>query len=209
MKKKYIISIIIILFIILLIFILKFDKYKINNLNEINKTIVKITPETSIIDITNNPSWILNYNEYWIWSGFFINKNWNIITSLHNVSNKNINYYTIDYNNNKYKIQIINIDEKNDIAYIKIDSELNNYYLSLSNKKVNINDNIYSIWIKWEEDKVSYQTWTIKNIRDYIEFTPQIFKWFSGWPILNKDFEVVWVNYWIGDGRSYGVRLND
>lgn len=137
MKKKYIIIIIIIviIFVTFFIFTTKYYKYKVNNLEKINKAIVKIIPENTIIDITNNPSWIFNDNKYWIWSGFFINKHWNIITSLHNVSNKNINYYTIDYNNNKYKIQIINIDKENDIAYIKIDSELKNYYLSLSNKK--------------------------------------------------------------------------
>lgn len=178
------------------------------NIENIQESIVKIVPENTLIKYSDNPIWILDEDEYWIWTGFFIDKNWTILTSLHNISNQNINYSIITYDNNKYNFSILKKDEINDTAIIKIISSKNYNYLKLN--KINnykINDKIYSFWIKWKENQVSYETWLITNINNFIEFTPRIFKWFSWWPILNSNFEVIWVNYWIDKYKSYWIKL--
>jgi len=218
MKNNW--KILIISFIFLLIFLFCFFLFnskseKNIDLNEIKKSIVKIIPEEKLISYEKNPSWIFDENnDFWIWAWFFIDKNWTIITSNHIVKNKNINYYIITDDNNKFEAKIISRDFENDIAKLKINSNYNFKPLKISKntKKINIWDKIISFWIDnknlekiqvfW---KITNKNIKLDNISNLIEFSPVIKPGFSGWPIINLKWEVIWVNFSIKSWKSYGI----
>jgi len=220
MKNKIITFLSIIIFIIFIGFFLSsiIDKNnekitQIENIENIKKSIVKIIPEKHLINFENNPHWVNDSPEYWIWTGFFINKNNEIITANHVVSSDNIKYYIITHDNNKYQANIISRDPQNDIAKITIDSSIKYNSININNKQNNkIWDQIYSFWINPQNLEIIYVTWKITsknkkldNISNLLEFTPKITKWFSWWPIINTNIEAIWINHAIKTWNSYWI----
>jgi hypothetical protein len=215
MKKIYFIITWTLLIISFILFLILINIKNINNSLDIEKTIVKIIPEKELINYTNNPLWINLNNNYWIWLGFFINKENNILTSNHIIENKNLNYIIITHDNKKYKAKIISQDFKNDLAIISINSEkiYNNLELN-KNIGYKLNEKIVSFWFNIESNQIEKISGEIININkkldnmsNLIEFIPKISKWYSGWPIFNLQNEVIWINYAIRDWKSYWIQI--
>lgn len=212
-NKFYIIFLIIIL--ISIISILIFTKNKENkkiNIEEIKKSIVYIEPENKLINYENNPEWILDKNiDFWIWTGFFADKNWIIITSNHIIQNNNTKIFVTTFDNKKYEAKIISRNEKNDLMKLKINTKEIYNPLIISKNKINIWDKIISFWINEKNFETTYVLWnitnkniTLDNISNLIEFSPEIKPGFSGWPIIDINWEVIWINNSIYNWKSYG-----
>lgn len=171
------------------------------------KSIVIIKNEKNIIDYEKNPLWIFEKNKNTgIWAWFFIDKKWTILTANHLVENTNNKYIAI-YKQKKYNLKVITRDIENDIAKVKIKASEDLAYLNISKQK-HINEEIISFWID-KNLKIVYNTWSILNYGSWkiIEISNIIKPWFSWWPIINKDWEVIWINYAIIKDKFFWVDI--
>jgi serine protease Do len=185
----------------------------ITNIEKIKQSIVIIVPEEELISYKNNPKWLFEEDKTsWIWAGFFISKDWKIQTVNHIVENNNINYKII-YNNKEYNSKIISRNKEKDLAIITIITEKNITYtpLKLTNNYKN-NDYIYSYWIDPEKLKIIYNTWIIinkksklGNITNLLEISNILKPGFSGWPIINNLWDIIWINYAISNWKNYWI----
>lgn len=213
MKNLPYLSIIILIILWIKLFIINTNT---NYINNINKSIVIIIPEEKLIDYKNNPNWILeNYKSSWIWAGFIISSNWKVQTVNHIIENNNIKYKII-LNNKEYNTKIISRNKSSDLAILKILSSNNEIFqpLEIENNNTLINDldEVYSYWVDIQNLKIISNTWTIinkksklGNISNLLEISNNIKPWFSGWPIINKKWKVVWINYAISEWKSYWI----
>jgi S1-C subfamily serine protease len=213
MKNLPYLSIIILIILWIKLFIINTNT---NYINNINKSIVIIIPEEKLIDYKNNPNWILeNYKSSWIWVGFIISSNWKVQTVNHIIENNNIKYKII-LNNKEYNTKIISRNKSSDLAILKILSSNNEIFqpLEIENNNTLINDldEVYSYWVDIQNLKIISNTWTIinkksklGNISNLLEISNNIKPWFSGWPIINKKWKVVWINYAISEWKSYWI----
>jgi len=208
---KYIIYLLAAMYIIWWFYIINFFMLpKEININEIKKSIVIITPEKKIISYKNNPKWLFEkYKTSGIWAGFFIDNTWTIKTVSHILWNSNI----VLYNWKKYSSKIIKNDTTNDSAILKINIKNNSF---LNYWKLKKNNKIISFWVNPQELKIIYNTWIIinknsnlDNMNNLIEISNTLKPGFSGWPIINLKWKVIWINYAISEWKNYWINLTE
>jgi serine protease Do len=222
MKKKniiifYLIIILVIIFWWYFIYESNIFDSKNNIVKNIEKSLVIVIPEKKLIKFKENPEWIFWLGEEsWIWMGFFTWDNWKILTVNHLVNDKMNNYIIKTYDWKEYLAQIFSRDEKNDLAILKINSEKKYIGLKIldNNPEINYQDEIISFWVDIKNFENDYIYWKVTNfnekldnVENLIEFFPVIKKGFSGWPILNMKWEIIWINYAINQNKSYGIKL--
>lgn len=215
---KYLLYLVWILYILAAIifvrlFVLK-DK-DVDVISSIKNKIVIIIPEEKLESINSNPGWIFNEETwYWIWAWFFISSDWEIQTVNHIVENDNIKYTAL-YNNKEYNLEVLKRDKENDLAILKIQNSDDIFdYFDTTKKIENINENdeVYSFWVNIDELKIVSNSWTILNTKskldnksNLLEVSNTLSPGFSGWPIINTKWIVVWINYAISNWKSYWI----
>lgn len=150
--------------------------------------------------------------EIWGWTGFFISKDWIIITNKHVIADKSANYTVILNNWEEYDAEIIAIKKDNDLAFLQILDDkslnsLNNFSpLKFENKKnIQLWQFAVAIWNALAEFKNSVSLWVVSwidrkiqdnyiNLEWLIQTDAAINPWNSGWPLLNLDWKVMWIN---------------
>ena len=187
-----------------------------NNINEIMDSIVIIVPEQKLISYKNNPKWIIsNPKNSWIWAWFFISTNWIIQTVNHIVEDDTLKYKVI-YNNKEYSSKIISRDNKTDLALLKIISKENELFPLLTREGArgwaNNTNTITSFWINTQNLSIIYNTWIIintksklDNLSNLLEISNKLSPGFSGWPIINSKWNVIWINYAISEWKNYWI----
>jgi len=179
-----------------------------NNINNIKKSIVIITPEKKLISYKQNPEWIFEkYKTTGIWAGFFIDNTWTIKTVSHILWDSNI----VLYNWKKYISKIIQNDIKNDSAILKINIKNNNF---LKYWKIENNNKITNFWVNPQKLRIIYNTWIIinkksnlNNMYNLIEISNTLKPGFSWWPIVNSKWKVIWINYAISKWKYYWINI--
>ncbi len=154
--------------------------------------------------------WTIKQKVWW-WTGFFVTKDWKIITNKHVVSDKNAEYTIITKSWNELIWKVIAIDPSSDLAIMQIES---NSWETIKTTPLNFikNENeikigqfAIAIWNKlWELENsvsfwlVSWKDRTIKtnniNLSNLIQTDAEIHPWNSWWPLLNLKWEVIWIN---------------
>ncbi len=215
MYKKISLSIFLITALILfsLKYINKIEQNQIN-IDEIKKSVVIIVPEKELIRYKDNPKWIIeDQKESWIWAWFFINNDWKIQTVNHLVENDNINYKII-YNNKEYNSKVIERNKEKDLAILQIEGNIKLDNHLLISKEMKIWESVFSFWVNIENMKIISNTWTIinkknnlDNMSNLLEISNNLKPGFSGWPIVNAKWKVVWINYAISEWKNYGIKL--
>ncbi len=206
---KYILLLLWIIYIIWAITVYIFFGNQEKETINIEDSIVIIIPENKIIDYSKNPGWLIqNYEQPWIWLWFFINNNWLIQTVNHIV--KNDWNYKVIYKNKEYIAELFSKDPKKDLATIKINI-LNNSFLTFSNNLVN-NESITSYWLNTKYLDLRKSNWYIINKKssladksNLIEISTKLTPGFSGWPIINKNWQVIWINYANSNWKNYAI----
>lgn len=158
------------------------------------------------------------------WNGIIISKDWYIITNKHVVKDLKANY-TVILNNQKFKVNKIRNDKWLDLAIIKISvtKQLKPAkFIDITNE-----NKIWQIVFALKNDPTSQeivtkmwiinsknQKFKIENNRIYIwliQTSTAIEPWFSGWPLININWDVIAINtaidnieYW----ASYSLPLN-
>lgn len=194
--------------------ILNSTKVQTLNIEKTKKSIVIIIPEKELINYNNNPKWLFkNINNSGIWAWFFINSDWLIQTVNHIIENENIKYKVI-YNWKEYDSEIISRNKDLDLAQLKINLD------NIRTKKLTLApwkkwEKIYSFWIDQKSLQIIYNTWSILDTEkkldiksSLIEISNPLSPGFSWWPILNQNWEVVWINYATQNWKNYWIKLN-
>ncbi len=158
------------------------------------------------------------------WNGIIISKDWYIITNKHVVENKNSTYYAI-LEDKEYDLEKIRYDDELDLAVVKISVKKETIPAKIINIKNNIK--IWDIVFALKKDPNTKETitkmWIINSKKQkfktnnnniyiwLIQTSTSIEPWFSGWPLINLNWEVVGINtaidnieYW----ASYSLPLN-
>ncbi len=188
--------------------------------NNITSLVKKASPSVVSIIIKKDldiyrqdPWWFFQYKiwsiekEVWWWTGFFISRNWIIITNKHVIADRNANYTVILNNWEEFDADIIAIKKDNDLAFLQIASDKAIYSaLKFENKK-NIKLGQFSIAIgnALSEYKNSVSLWVVSwidrkiqdnyiNLEWLIQTDAAINPWNSGGPLLNLDWKVMWIN---------------
>lgn len=213
MKNLPYLSIITLIILWTILFFINNNKIDIKN---INKSIVIIIPEVELINYKNNPNWILSdYKNSWIWAGFIISSDWKIQTVNHIIENDNINYKVI-LNNKEYNTKIISRNKSSDLAVLKILTSNNEKFqpleIEINNTLINNWEEISSYWVDTLNLKIISNTWTIINkksklddLSNLLEISNNLKPGFSGWPIINKKWKVIWINYAISEWKKYWI----
>ena len=212
---KYIIYLLAVIYFIWWIYIINvFFLTPKTDITNIEKSIVIIIPEQKLISYKNNPKWIFeNSKSSWIWAWFFIDNKWTIQTVNHLVENDKINYKII-YNNKEYESKILSRNKEKDLATLKINSKNTIKYIPLKTSlQYSNNDKILSFWVDIKSMKIIYNTWIIinkksklGNMLNLLEISNILKPWFSWWPIINKSWKVIWINYAISDWKNYWIK---
>ncbi len=212
------------------------EKYsKINNINSNNNS-DSYDLEEKIIDVTRKSSlWIVSIvvkkdlpiyktDPWWFfrqpiwtvkekvgwWTGFFITKDWKIITNKHVVIDRDAEYTIITSTWDELEAKVIAMDPLTDLAILQINAEgLEDEITTLSfvdnSNEVKIGQFTLAIWNKlWEFDN-SVSLWLVswKNriIREWeidlsnlIQTDADIHPGNSWWPLMNLEWKVIWIN---------------
>ena len=199
---------------------------KIINISEKSSPSVVSIIEEKDLNIFELNNWSLFNNKVWWWSGFFINKDWIIITSKHVVKNINSKYIIILNNWKKYNSKIIYSDKNKDIALLKIISteKFSSLPLKFVEEKTNLKiwQFILAIWNSFTEFNNSVSFWIISWLNrkiennyikqeNLIQTDANINPWNSWWPLINLEWKVIWINTLIINWNSniwFAVKIN-
>jgi|SaaInlV_120m_DNA_4_1040238.scaffolds.fasta_scaffold01446_6 S1-C subfamily serine protease len=185
------------------------------NIEQIKDSIVIIIPEEKLISYKDNPKWVIEKSKsYWMWAWILTNSNWTIITANHVIENDKIDYILL-HNNIEYEFEILSRNIEKDLATIKIltKENLKFNYLKIW-KNIDIWEQVISFWVDTINTKIIYNTWTLiskknklENISNLLEISNTLSPWFSWWPIVNKVWELIGINYAISEGKNYWIYL--
>lgn len=158
------------------------------------------------------------------WNGIIITEDWYILTNQHNVNDKKSTYY-VKYQNQEYLVDKIRYDELIDIAVIKIKTteKLQKGNITSIEQINNIWDIVFAIKNDTENNefvtkmgiinskKQKFKEINNKTYVGLIQTSTAIEPWFSGWPLININWEIIWLNtainnieYW----ASYSLPIN-
>ncbi len=188
--------------------------------NEITKVVKTISPSVVSIIIKKDllvyrrnprgffdkPIWSVKEKVWW-WTGFFITTDWKIITNKHVISDKNAIYTVITNSGEEYDAKLLAEDPINDIAVLKIESEKKFTPLKFISEKEKLKlwqfaiaiwnamaefQNSVSLWIiSWQNRTI--EIWN-KQLSSLIQTDTAINPWNSWWPLINLNWQVVWIN---------------
>lgn len=158
----------------------------------------------------------------WWWSWFFVSKDWVIMTNKHVVSDKNAKYVVITNDLKEYEAKVIALDPLTDLAIIKIenpDKEFEVLKIIEDEKYINIWQFAIAIWnALWEfQNSVSFWiiSWKNRSIEasgnNYdkekliwlLQTDAAINPWNSWWPLINLNWEIIWINTAIAWNRQW------
>lgn len=142
----------------------------------------------------------------WGGTGFFITKNWLIITNKHVIIDKEAEYTVITNDSKEYSAKVIWIDPLNDLAILKInwdnflpmniienDDEIKlwQFAIAIWNTLAEFQNSV-SFWVvSWKNRSI--KDWNI-NLANLIQTDAAINPWNSWWPLLNTKGQVIWIN---------------
>lgn len=171
------------------------------------------------------PSWTVKKDIWW-WSGFFVTKNGLILTNKHVVSDPNASYTIIEANWDEYSWKVLALDPSNDLAIIKaykwwkeINDAVPANFISDSSS-IQVWDFIVAIWNALAQFQNTVTFWVISGLwRDIqawditwwdteqlsglIQTDAAINPGNSGWPLVNLDWNVVWINTAVAEGANW------
>ena len=148
------------------------------------------------------PVWSFERKVWW-WTGFFVTKDWIIITNKHVISDFEANYIVITNSWEEYETKVIYIDTETDIALLEVD--YNSKALDFINTKNDIKvwNFAIAVWNSMAEfqNSVSLGIVSGKNrnlwdiwLYNLIQTDASINPWNSWWPLINTDWKVIWIN---------------
>lgn len=157
------------------------------------------------------PQWIAKSWEQVVtkWTWFFITKDWYIITNKHVVSNTKLTYEIITYDGKSFPIEKIYKSENNDLCVIKISGTNFAPLKIIQSSDIMIWQKVIAIWnalweyqntvtewiISWVNRDLVVMDWDAQEeISWAIQTDASINPWNSGWPLIDSNWNVIWIN---------------
>lgn len=180
-----------------------------NIVKDVSPSVISIVIKKDLVLYKTDPWWFFRTpvgsieRKVWWWSGFFISKNWIIITNKHVVSDRNASYVVITNTWEEFEPKLIYIDTDSDIALLKIDYNSTPLEIVNNQDEVNIWSFVVAIWNALAEfqNSVSLGIVSWKNrdlweigLESLIQTDASINPWNSGWPLINTSWEVIGIN---------------
>lgn len=185
-----------------------------NLVKKASPSVVSIIIKKDLILYRSDPWWFfysqekISNRKIWWWTGFFVTKEWIIITNKHVVNDPKSTYTIITNDNKEFDAKILSLSKNNDIAILQIISDKNTFKpLSFikTKKKVKIWQFSIAIWNALSEFQNSVSLWivswknrSIKNwnniLWELIQTDTAINPWNSWWPLINLEWKVMWIN---------------
>ncbi|EKD66115.1 MAG: Peptidase S1 and S6, chymotrypsin/Hap [uncultured bacterium (gcode 4)] len=199
---------------------------------KLNPSVVNIVISKDVQTYRSDPYWFfyepsgtVKQKVGW-WSGFFVTKNWLILTNKHVVSDPNASYTIITSNNTEFEWRIVALDPSNDLAILKaykgskeviIDNPVS---LINDTKSIEVWDFIIAIWNALAEFQNTttfgmvsglgrtiqawdQMWWNSEQLSGLIQIDAAINPGNSGWPLVNLAGEVIWINTAIAAGANW------
>lgn len=172
------------------------------------------------------PSWVVK-QKVGGWTGFFVDKNWLILTNKHVVADPNASYTIITSKNEEFDAKILAYDPSTDLAIVKAYTkdwkevkntpavkfinetksiEVGNFVIAVGNALAEF-QNTVTFWVISGLGR-SIQAWDIngqgsEQLSWLIQTDAAINPGNSGWPLLNLDNEVMGINTAIAAGANW------
>lgn len=163
------------------------------------------------------------------WSGFFVTKEWIIMTNKHVVEDQNASYTVITNDGTEYEATVVALDPLTDLAIIKINNiewkEFQTIDAIVDEESIQIGQFAIAIGnALWEfQNSVAFGVISGKNrsieagsqgsretqrLSWLLQTDTAINPGNSGWPLLNLDGKIMWVNTAIaGNGQGLGFSI--
>lgn len=187
--------------------------------NDITKIVKDISPSiVSIIikkDLTiyrqdpfwffQNPVWTIN-RKIWGWSGFFITKDWKIITNKHVVSDLEATYTVITNDWKEHDAKVIATDPITDLAIVQIQwTDFVPLKVVNDTENINIWEFVIAVWNALAQYQNSVSLWVVSWKNRSISDSQIQLSWLlqtdaainpgnSWWPLVNLNWEVIGIN---------------
>ncbi len=204
-----------------------FEESLIKNLWELNKTIVAIYAKKSIEILQEgeeNQQVSIETTNKLEWNGIILTNDWYILTNKHVVQDINAEYKII-LNYQEFPVDKIRYDDWLDLAIIKIKVKEN--LIPSKIRKIQEKNKIWQIVFALKKDPDIDETitkmWIINSLNQkfkisnnniyvwLIKTSTAIEPWFSWWPLVNLNWEVIWINTAIDNieyGASYSLPIS-
>lgn len=155
----------------------------------------------------NTPVWTVKRKVWW-WTWFFVTKDWIIITNKHVIVDQQAEYSVLTNDWKEYSATVLAIDPLTDLAIIKINSNeefttLNfvenedsvkiwEFWIAIWNSLAEFQNSV-SLWvISWKNRSIDIWDWT--KLSWLLQTDAAINPWNSWWPLVDLNWEVVWIN---------------
>lgn len=181
---------------------------------DISPSVVSIVIKKNLTIYRQDPFWFFQTSiwtvksKVWWWTWFFISKDWKIITNKHVIEDEDAEYTVITSNWTEYDAKVLAIDPVSDLAIIQI--SLDKIYVPLEiiwdNDELNIWQFAITVWNSLAEYQNSVSLWVVsgknrtisinKNTKlsGLIQTDAAINPWNSWGPLINIEWEVIWIN---------------
>lgn len=204
-----------------------FEESILKNIWDLDQNIVAIYAKKSIEIVEEGEDWpnsIIETTNKLEWNGVVLTNDWYILTNKHVVQDQS-SEYTIILQDQEFPLDKVRFDDWLDLAVIKIkvkDNLTTPKFKSIQEKNIiwqivfalkkdpDIWETITKMWIinslnqKFKMDNNNVYVWLIKT-------STAIEPWFSWWPLISLDWEIIWINtaidnieYW----ASYSLPIN-
>jgi len=204
-----------------------FEESILKNIWDLDQNIVAIYAKKSIEIVEEGEDWpnsIIETTNKLEWNGVVLTNDWYILTNKHVVQDQS-SEYTIILQDQEFPLDKVRFDDWLDLAVIKIkvkDNLITPKFKSIQEKNIiwqivfalkkdpDIWETITKMWIinslnqKFKMDNNNVYVWLIKT-------STAIEPWFSWWPLISLDWEIIWINtaidnieYW----ASYSLPIN-
>lgn len=180
----------------------------------LSDSVVSIIVKKDLTLYRRNPFWAYGSSTWTVsqeissWTWFFIDKEWTILTNKHVINNNWDDYIVVTNSWNEYPAEILWIDELNDLAVIKIKADFETPAVQLINSidEVKIGQFAVAIWNALSKFQNTTTLWIvswknrtieIKNeekLNNLIQTDAAINPGNSGWPLVNIEWKVIWIN---------------
>jgi S1-C subfamily serine protease len=204
-----------------------FEESILKNLWELDKNIVAIYAKKNIEIVEDGENWpqsIIETSNKLEWNGIVLTNDWYILTNKHVVQDKNAEYKVI-LQNQEFPVDKIRYDDGLDLAIIKI--KVKDYLTASKIKKIQDKNTIWQTVFALKKDPDIWETitkmWIINSLNQkfkmdnnniyvwLIKTSTAIEPWFSGWPLINLNWEIIGINTAIDNleyGASYSLPIN-
>ncbi len=165
-------------------------------------------------------------------SWFFVTKDGIIMTNKHVVADSDANYTVITNDGTEYEAKVVALDPLTDLAIIKIENTAGEIFQTIESitdeDTIQIGQFAIAIWnALWEfQNSVAFwvisgknraiEAWdansrTVERLTWLLQTDAAINPWNSGWPLINIDGKLMWVNTaiaWNGQWLGFSIPMS-